>query len=211
MSDEEAVRQYLVQIKQNCFPWEESVENITQCAEISWPTQSLLNIFFNILWNYFINCVIFYLAITSEERVHKFQGCPARTEGSRGEVLPHRCAVPSKGLPLFPYLYTQRVIRKVMLIEFILPHILTLTDNMKIILDTKPWNTTCFVCVCEWFACTANHSHTQQVGICRHSTGNAHINKRSGTIPVILAKHWLRLPDDGSYVNRNMSEQILYF
>jgi len=38
-----------------------------------------------------------------------------------------------------------------------------------------------------------------------------HINKHTGTIPVILARHWLRLPDDGSYVNRNMSEQILYF
>jgi len=49
----------------------------------------------------------------------------------------------------------------------------------------------------------------QQVGICRHSTGNAHIKKHSGTILVILAGHRLRLPDDGSCVNRNMSEQIL--
>ena len=39
----------------------------------------------------------------------------------------------------------------------------------------------------------------------------AHIDKHSGTIPVILARHWLWLPDDGSCVNRNMSEQILYF
>jgi len=31
--------------------------------------------------------------------------------------------------------------------------------------------------------------HTQQVGICHHSTGNAHINKPSGTILVILATH----------------------
>jgi len=38
-----------------------------------------------------------------------------------------------------------------------------------------------------------------------------YINKYVGTIPVILARHRLRLPDDGSYVNRNMSEQILYF
>jgi len=36
-----------------------------------------------------------------------------------------------------------------------------------------------------------------------------HINKYSGTKPVILARHRLRLPDDGSYVNRNMSDQIL--
>jgi hypothetical protein len=33
----------------------------------------------------------------------------------------------------------------------------------------------------------------------------------TGTIPIILATHWIRLPDDGSYVNRNTSEQILYF
>ena len=38
-----------------------------------------------------------------------------------------------------------------------------------------------------------------------------HTNKYVGTIPVILARHWLQPPDDGSYVNRNMSEQILYF
>ena len=42
-----------------------------------------------------------------------------------------------------------------------------------------------------------------------HSTGNAHIKKYSGAIPVILAGHWLQLPDDGSCVNRNMSKQIL--
>ena len=51
----------------------------------------------------------------------------------------------------------------------------------------------------------------KQVGICRHNTGNAHIDRNSGTIPVILARHWLWLPDDGSCVNRNMSEQALYF
>ena len=47
-----------------------------------------------------------------------------------------------------------------------------------------------FVCVCvRGSPCTANHAHTQQVGICRHNTGNAHINKHSGTILVILASH----------------------
>lgn len=94
--------------------------------------------FFKILCNYFVNCVILYLAITSEERVHKFQWCPARTEASRGEVLPHRCAVPSKRQPLFVYLFMQTVLRKAMLIEFILLYLLTLTDNMKIILDSEP-------------------------------------------------------------------------
>jgi uncharacterized ferritin-like protein (DUF455 family) len=38
-----------------------------------------------------------------------------------------------------------------------------------------------------------------------------HINKYAQTIPVILARHWLRLPDDGSYVNQNILEQILNF
>ena len=41
---------------------------------------------------------------------------------------------------------------------------------------------------------THTHTHTEQVGICRHSAGNAHIYKHSGTILVILARHWLRLP-----------------
>ena len=37
----------------------------------------------------------------------------------------------------------------------------------------------------------------------RHNTGNAHIDKHSGTIIVILARHCFWLPDDGSCVNRN--------
>ena len=44
----------------------------------------------------------------------------------------------------------------------------------------------------------------------RHNTDNAHIDKHSGTIPVILARHSLWLHDDGSCVNRNMLEQLLY-
>jgi len=38
-----------------------------------------------------------------------------------------------------------------------------------------------------------------------------HTDKHSETIPVILARHRIWLPDDGSCVNRNMSEQLLYF
>ena len=53
--------------------------------------------------------------------------------------------------------------------------------------------------------------HAQQVGICHHNTDNAHIKKHGGTIPVILARHRLWLPDDGSCVNRNMLEQLLHF
>ena len=51
----------------------------------------------------------------------------------------------------------------------------------------------------------------QQVGICNHNTDNAHIDKHSGTISVILAGHCLWLPDDGSCVKRNMLEQLLHF
>ena len=38
-----------------------------------------------------------------------------------------------------------------------------------------------------------------------------YINKDThiGTRYVILAKHWMWLPDDGFYVNRNMLEQLL--
>ena len=42
-------------------------------------------------------------------------------------------------------------------------------------------------------------------------TDNAHIDKHSGTIPVILDRHWIWLPDDGFCVNRNMLEQLLHF
>ena len=43
------------------------------------------------------------------------------------------------------------------------------------------------VCVCVCVArCEASHTHSHQVGICLHNTGNAHINKYNGTIPVIF-------------------------
>jgi len=54
------------------------------------------------------------------------------------------------------------------------------------------------------------YGSTVLVDICVAS-GNAHIDKHSGTIHVILTRPWLWLPDDGSCVNWNMSEQILYF
>ena len=59
-------------------------------------------------------------------------------------------------------------------------------------------------------SCMGNHPHAQ-VAICRQSSNNAHTDKHSGTIFVILARHWLWLPDDGSCVDRNMLEQFLYF
>ena len=47
--------------------------------------------------------------------------------------------------------------------------------------------------------------------IYRHNTDNAHIEEHSGTILVILVRHWLWLPDDGSCVNLNMLEHLLHF
>jgi len=38
-----------------------------------------------------------------------------------------------------------------------------------------------------------------------------HINGHDKTITVILAKHCIKLPDDGSLVIRNMLEQFLIF
>ena len=56
---------------------------------------------------------------------------------------------------------------------------------------------------------THTHTHTHNKLEYAAIVGNAHINKHSGTLLVILAKHSLRLSDDGSCVNRNTSEQIL--
>jgi hypothetical protein len=53
------------------------------------------------------------------------------------------------------------------------------------------------------------HTHHRQ--ICCHNTDYAHANGHDGTITVILAKHCIRLPDDGSLVIRNMLEQFEIF
>ena len=69
-----------------------------------------------------------------------------------------------------------------------------------------------------WCACTqckevllytVNHTHAHQVTICCHNTDNVCTDKYSWTRLVILAKHWLKLPDDGSCMNRNMLERLL--
>jgi hypothetical protein len=41
------------------------------------------------------------------------------------------------------------------------------------------------------------NKHAQQVKICRHNTDNINIDTHFGTRYVILAKHWMWLPDDG--------------
>ena len=38
-------------------------------------------------------------------------------------------------------------------------------------------------------SCTVNQTHAQQVGTCRQITDKAHIDKHSGTVPVISARH----------------------
>jgi len=50
------------------------------------------------------------------------------------------------------------------------------------------------------------HMHHGQ--ICCHNTGYVHINGHDRTITVILAKHCIKLPDDGFLVIRNMLEQF---
>ena len=44
--------------------------------------------------------------------------------------------------------------------------------------------------------------------ICCHNTNYVHVNGQHRTITVILAKHCIKLPDDGSLVIRNMLEQF---
>ena len=52
----------------------------------------------------------------------------------------------------------------------------------------------------------SKHMHHGQ--ICCHNTDYVHINGHEKTITVILAKHCIELPYDGSLVIRNMLEQF---
>ena len=54
----------------------------------------------------------------------------------------------------------------------------------------------------------AVHTHTHHGQICCHNTDYVHINRHDRTITVILAKHCIELPDDGSLVIGNMLEQF---
>jgi hypothetical protein len=62
---------------------------------------------------------------------------------------------------------------------------------------------------CAWLAVRATHT-VYRLEYAAIALATKHTNKYAGTLPVILARRWFQLPDDGSYVNRNMSEQILY-
>jgi len=51
--------------------------------------------------------------------------------------------------------------------------------------------------------------HTHHWQICCHNTDYDHINGHEKTNTVILTKHCIELPDDGSLAIRNMLEQFL--
>jgi len=49
-------------------------------------------------------------------------------------------------------------------------------------------------------------AYLQQISY--HNTDNVHINGQDRTITVSLAKHCIKLPNDGSLVIRNMLEEF---
>ena len=55
---------------------------------------------------------------------------------------------------------------------------------------------------------TVQYTHTHHGQICCHNTDYVHVNGHDRTITVILAKHCIKLPDDGSLVIRNMLQQF---
>ena len=57
------------------------------------------------------------------------------------------------------------------------------------------------------FRITRNPSSGSSIQCC-HNTNYVHINGQDRTITVILAKHCIKLPDDGSLVIRNMLDQF---
>jgi len=54
-------------------------------------------------------------------------------------------------------------------------------------------------------------THTHHGQICCHNTDYVHVNGHDRTVTVILAKHCIELPDDGSLVIRNILEQFKMF
>jgi len=60
-----------------------------------------------------------------------------------------------------------------------------------------------------WGVCTVHGTHASEVTICSHNIDN--VLYPLWTKCVILAKYWMWLPDDGSFVNRNTFEQFSLF
>jgi len=63
------------------------------------------------------------------------------------------------------------------------------------------------VCVCSSLYRKGLHTHTTG-RICCHNTIYDHVNGHDRTIIVILAKYCIRLPDDGSFMIRNILEHF---
>ena len=61
---------------------------------------------------------------------------------------------------------------------------------------------------CNGTAFRYNLNYYKISKICCHNTNYVHINGHDRAITVILAKHCIKLPDDGSLVIRNMLEQF---
>jgi len=56
--------------------------------------------------------------------------------------------------------------------------------------------------------CTVNYTHAHRVRIRCHNTDHVHVNGHDTTVTVILTKHCIKFPDDGSLVIRNMLEKF---
>jgi hypothetical protein len=54
-------------------------------------------------------------------------------------------------------------------------------------------------------------THTHHWQICCRNTDYVHVNGSDRTITVILARHFIKLPDDGSLVIQNMLEKFYIF
>ena len=66
------------------------------------------------------------------------------------------------------------------------------------------------VCTAQSRECPSRlcSTHTLHGQICCHNTDYVHTNERYRIITAVLARHCIQLPDDGSLVIRNMSEQF---
>jgi len=54
-----------------------------------------------------------------------------------------------------------------------------------------------------------NYTRAQRVKICCHNTDHVHVNRHDRTILIILTKHCMKLPDDGSSVIRKVVGHFL--
>ena len=87
----------------------------------------------------------------------------------------------------------------------------TVSVDMDVVGVMAAYSDQLSVCLvhCFWVPSkTVNYTHAQRVRICCHNTDYVHVNGHDRTILVILAKYYIRLPDTGSSVIRNMLEHF---